>query len=171
MRSASGRRNAFEQSGQARQWVKIKRPASDEESPLAAKILKRNRLLLLGLLRLQAGVSSGCELRLELLDTAGGVDVLQLAGIKRMASVANVDLQFLAGATRDKGIAAATCDLGFVILRMYVAFHDLKLHLKFKISVLVGRIPNFTQASIGSQGQKPLSKLVDFSSTEIAFPA
>lgn len=50
--------------------------------------------LLLGLLGLlQAGVSTCCELGLELLNTARRIDKLQLAGIKRMASIADVQAE------------------------------------------------------------------------------
>ncbi len=53
------------------------------------------KLLLFRLLGfLQAGVCSGRKFVLEFLDPAGCVDELQLAGIERMASAANVDLQF-----------------------------------------------------------------------------
>lgn len=58
----------------------------------------RSLLARLLLLALQAGVTSSGKLGLELLDAAGRVNITQLARVERMASVADVDLEFLASA-------------------------------------------------------------------------
>ena len=86
-----------------------------------------DQLLLLGnrlLLVLEASVGAGREFVLKLLDPTGGVDELQLACVKRVANIANVDLHFLAGAPRDEAVAAATGNLGFEILGVDSVFHD-----------------------------------------------
>ena len=59
---------------------------------------------------LDARVCAGGKLGLELLDTTGRVDVLQLAGEEGMAGRANIDLQLLAGAARREAVAAAAGD-------------------------------------------------------------
>jgi len=79
-------------------------------------------LFLLGF-GLQASVRTSRKFVLELLNTPCGVNKLQLAGVKRVASRANVDLQFLAGAAGDKRVTATTGDLCFLILRMNAVFH------------------------------------------------
>ena len=55
-------------------------------------------LLLLG--SFQAGIAAGRELVLELLDTPGRVDVLQLARVKRVTRVADINLKFFTRAVR-----------------------------------------------------------------------
>ena len=78
------------------------RPAADPTSRLmAAPTAFAVRLVPPGrrfgrrllLAALQAGVAGRGELLLELLDAAGRVDVLQLAGVEGVAGVANIDLQ------------------------------------------------------------------------------
>jgi hypothetical protein len=60
---------------------------------------------------------------LELIDAAGGIDELLLAGIKGMAGVANThDNYGFRGAGRDD-VAAGATNLGFHIFRMNVCFH------------------------------------------------
>jgi hypothetical protein len=82
------------------------------------------QLLFLGLLALaQTGISSGREFVLELFDTTGRVDELQLAGVEGMASVADINLQFFAYAARDKRVAATAGNFGLMILGMDVCFH------------------------------------------------
>lgn len=86
-----------------------------------------DQLLLLGnrlLLVLKASVGAGREFVLKLLDPTGGVDELQLACVKRVANIANVDLHFLAGAPRYEAVATATGNLGFEILGVDSVFHD-----------------------------------------------
>lgn len=51
-----------------------------------------NRLLLLGLLLVQAAVGACGEFLLELIDSASRINKFQLAGIERMALVTDIDL-------------------------------------------------------------------------------
>ena len=73
---------------------------------------------------LEAGVTSGGKLVLELLDPACRIDELQFARVEGVAHVADIDLQLLARAPRDKLVAAAARNLGFVIFGMDAVFHD-----------------------------------------------
>jgi hypothetical protein len=72
---------------------------------------------------LKAGVGSGSELVLELFDPTCGVHELEFAGIKRVANVANVNLELLAGAPGREAISTATGDLGFEIFWVDAVFH------------------------------------------------
>jgi hypothetical protein len=73
---------------------------------------------------LEAGITGGSKLVLELLDAAGRVHELQLARIERMAHVADIDLQLLASAARRKPVPAAAGDLGDKVIWMNAVFHD-----------------------------------------------
>jgi hypothetical protein len=73
---------------------------------------------------LKTGVSTSGELVLELLDPTGSINELELSGVERMADIANVDLEFLAGAASRKAISATACHLGFVIFWVDAVFHD-----------------------------------------------
>ena len=91
--------------------------------------------LLLGVL-LQAGVTASSKLALELLDTASGVYVLQLARIKRMADIADVNFHLFTRATRYKSISATASNLRVNIIRMNTVLHrriSSSLHVKFKV--------------------------------------
>ena len=88
--------------------------------------------LLLGwLLRLQARVGSSRKLLLELIDSTSGVDVLQLAGIERMALAANVDAHLATASRRAgrEGISTATNDRSFLIIRVNAVFHGVFLYV------------------------------------------
>jgi hypothetical protein len=65
------------------------------------------------------------KLVLEFLDSTCCIDKLQLAGIERMAEVANIDFQFFAGTAGLKRIATATGNRGVMIFRVYVTLHGL----------------------------------------------
>lgn len=59
-------------------------------------------------LGLETGVSTSGELLLELVNTTGGIDEFQFAGVERMAFAANVNLQLWANASRrERGSATA----------------------------------------------------------------
>ena len=60
---------------------------------------------------------------LELLDAAGRIDVLHLAGEERMAGRADFDRDVLFGAARDEFIAAATGDGGLDVFGMDAGLH------------------------------------------------
>ena len=86
----------------------------------------RGRLALFGLLGgwlLNARVSAGGEFRLELLDPAGRIDVFQLAREERMASGANIDLQFLLGAAGGERITAAASNCRGNVIGVDAVFH------------------------------------------------
>ena len=72
---------------------------------------------------LKAGVGSGSELVLELFDPTCGVHEFELAGVERVANVANVNLEFLAGAPGREAVTAATGDLGFEVFWVDAVFH------------------------------------------------
>ena len=97
---------------------------SDASFKSIANWLKQ--LLLLGcwLFSTETGVGASSEFGLELLDASGGVDELQLAGVKRMANVANVDAKLFANAASLKGVAATAGYFGFTVVGMDAVFHD-----------------------------------------------
>ncbi len=78
---------------------------------------------LLFLLGLQAGVSSSGKFVLEFLDTARGIHVLQLAGVKRMASIANVDANLRSSAASLESVSTTAGHFGFVVFWMNTVFH------------------------------------------------
>ena len=86
---------------------------------------RHGRLLLLRLGRglLHAVIRAGGELRLELLNAACRVDVLQLAGEKRVTSRADIDLQLLPGTAGGEGVAAATADRRGDVRGVNAVFH------------------------------------------------
>jgi hypothetical protein len=87
-------------------------------------VLEKLLLLLGGLLALfQAGVTGGGKLVLKLLNATCRVDELQLARVKRVASAADIDLEFFARASRRKAIAATAGDFGFYVFGMDVSLH------------------------------------------------
>ena len=88
----------------------------------------RQLLLLAALLGfLQARVGAGCELILEFLNAARRVNKFQLARIKRVASAADVELQFVANAARLKRITATAGDGRFLVFGMNISLHESSL--------------------------------------------
>ncbi len=73
---------------------------------------------------MEAGVGSGSELVLELFDPTCGVNELEFAGVKRVANVANVHLELLAGAPGREAISTSTRDLGFEVFWVDAVFHS-----------------------------------------------
>lgn len=84
------------------------------------------QLLLFGgwLLSAETSVCTGSEFGLELFDASRSVDELQLAGVKRVANIANVDSKLFANAASLKGISATAGYFGFTVIGMDVVFHD-----------------------------------------------
>ena len=84
------------------------------------------QLLLLGsrLLRRETRISPSSKLVLELLNPARRVDELQLARIKRMANIANVDLQLFTRASSRKTVTATAGYFGLEVIWMNAVFHD-----------------------------------------------
>lgn len=84
------------------------------------------QLLLLGsrLLRRETCISPSSKLVLELLNPARRVDELQLAGVKRMANIANVDLQLFTRASSRKTVTATAGYFGLEVIWMNAVFHD-----------------------------------------------
>ena len=72
---------------------------------------------------LQAGIGAGGKLGLEFLDPSSGIDILQAAGIERMARAANIDTQLRTRAARREFVTAGAMDRSFHILRMNAFFH------------------------------------------------
>ena len=81
---------------------------------------RRFRLLLASL---EAGVAGIGEFLLELLDATGRVDIFQLAGIERVASIADIHPQFRLCASCFEAVTATAGDLGLKIFRMNAIFH------------------------------------------------
>ena len=95
-----------------------------------------NRLLLLRLLAFfEACVTGGGEFAFELLNPSSRVDEFQLARVKRMTLVADVDLQLFTGAARRKGVTAAAMDAGLMIFGM-----DVRLHRFFLANLNLGSL-------------------------------
>jgi hypothetical protein len=84
------------------------------------------QLLLLGsrLLRRETCISPSSKLVLELLNPARRVDELQLARVKRMANIANVDLQLFTRASSRKTVTATAGYFGLEVIWMNAVFHD-----------------------------------------------
>lgn len=73
---------------------------------------------------LKASVSASSELILELLDPTSGVHELQLAGVERVANIANVHSKLLAGAASYETVPASAGNLCFDVFWMNAIFHD-----------------------------------------------
>ena len=84
------------------------------------------QLLLLGsrLLRRETRISPSSKLVLELLNPARRVDELQLARVKRMANITNVDLQLFTRASSRKTVTATAGYFGLEVIWMNAVFHD-----------------------------------------------
>ena len=63
------------------------------------------------------------ELAAEFLDPSRGVHILQLTGIERVASVANIDLKLRLRRAGHKAVSATAGDLRVHIIRMDVLLH------------------------------------------------
>lgn len=82
-------------------------------------LLLRSRLL-----RRETRISPSSKLVLELLNPPRGVDELQLARVKRMANIANVNLQLFTRASSRKTVTATAGYFGLEVLWMNAVFHD-----------------------------------------------
>jgi len=111
-----------------RRRVAAARRASDVGRPKASQSafrsdLTRARLLLFLRGTLQTGVRSTGELALELFDSTGRIHILQLARVKRVTGVADVNLQLFPRAARLERVAATAGDRRLEIAGMNVFFH------------------------------------------------
>ena len=77
--------------------------------------------------RLQTGVATRCKFGAELLDSSGRVDEFQLARIKRMASVADINLHFGPSTAGLKRVPATARDGRFEVFGVYTLFHRIIL--------------------------------------------
>ena len=64
------------------------------------------------------------EFFLEFVDTSRSIHELDLARVKRMANVANINFEFRLGRPSRKFVAATAGYLSFDVLRMNVLFHN-----------------------------------------------
>jgi hypothetical protein len=87
------------------------------------------QLLLFGFLGLQTCIGTGGEFGLEFLDSTRRVNVFQLAGIKRVASVANIHANFGPGTAGNKAVSATAGHLCLLIFWMNRVFHRQSLLL------------------------------------------
>jgi hypothetical protein len=91
----------------------------------------------------ETGVAGRSKLVLELLNAACRIDKLQLAGVERVAHVADVYLQLFARAASRKRVPTTTVDTSFMIFRMNVSLHrDVSLARK-GVSPLPGFLSGF----------------------------
>ena len=77
-------------------------------------------------------------LPLEALYSAGGIDVLLLAGVERMAHRADFRVYFLGGTAGLKSIAAAAVHHHLIVFRMYFFLHSNSAPSYLKPYVLYG---------------------------------
>lgn len=92
---------------------------------MAAEI---NRLFLLLAFLLQTGVGAGREFLLEFVDSASRINEFQLARVKRMASIADINSHFAAANRAGfERVAATTDDGGRIVLRVNAFFHGIAL--------------------------------------------
>jgi hypothetical protein len=84
------------------------------------------QLLLLGcwLFGAETCVGASSKLGLELFDASSGVNELQLAGVERVADIANVDAKLFANAAGLEGVSATAGYFGFAVIGMDIVFHD-----------------------------------------------
>ena len=87
--------------------------------------------LLLALL-LKATVGACRKLLLELVDSSSCINVFQLARVKRVALIANIDLQFGSHTARLETVAATTGHSRFLIIRVNAVFHG--VFQRFEVS-------------------------------------
>ena len=78
--------------------------------------------LLFALLR-KATVGACCKFLLELVDSSSRVNVFQLAGVKGMTLIANIDLQFWSNAACLETVAATAGHGRFLIIWVNAVFH------------------------------------------------
>jgi hypothetical protein len=100
-----------------------KRPTTISWSGECGEPDERGELLGLLFLGLQTGIAAGRKLGLKFLDSSSRIDVAQLARVKRVADVADIDLQFLPRAPRLERITTAAANRGFVIGRVDALLH------------------------------------------------
>src|SRR5262249_10350064 len=102
--------------------------------PDGLTLLRRARLLgrLRSRLLLLAAVGP-VVLALELLDAAGRVHVLHLAGEERVTGRADLDRDVLLRAARLELVAAAAGDGGFFVLRVDAVFHGVVSSLNWRV--------------------------------------
>src|SRR5690242_7935247 len=74
-------------------------------------------------MRLLLGALAAAVAALEPLDPATGVHQLLLAGIARMAFVAELDVEFVLGRAGGEGVPAGAPHLGLGVLRMDFGLH------------------------------------------------
>jgi hypothetical protein len=99
-------------------------------------LVERSSWLLFLFRWLQARVRSSGKLALELLDSTGGVYVLQLASKEWMAIAANIHLEVFFGAARCERVATAAVHNNFAISGMDSVLHDPNLGGKRQPAVL-----------------------------------
>ena len=78
--------------------------------------------LLLALL-LKAAVGACCKLLLELVDSPSRINVFELARVKRVTLIANIDLQFRSHAACLESVAATAGHSRFLIIWVNAVFH------------------------------------------------
>ena len=98
---------------------------------------------------LQTGVGSSSKFGLELFDPASGINELQLARVKRMADIANVDSQLFANAFGNETVAATASNLRFDVVGMDLIFHDFG---NVRLCKTSKRVWNF---GVGEKGLEP----------------
>ena len=106
---------------------------NSERSELRATFGRKLFLFLAG----RSGGLGGLGLHqalLELVHTTGGVHELLLAGVERMARVADADDDRLPGRARLDHVAARATDFRVRIFRMNISFHKIKGREQYHLS-------------------------------------
>ncbi len=100
--------------------------------PRGIHAAKMASLFLLLAFLLQTSVGTRSKLLLELVNSSRGVHKFQLTGVKRVASVANIDLHLArTNRTGFEGISATADDGSFFVLRVNAFFHGTNSHMSF----------------------------------------
>ena len=86
-------------------------------------MLRANSSKLLLALGGKTAVSTCCKLLLELINTSGRINVLQLSGVERVTFITNVDLQLGSDAASLKTVAATAGNSRVLVIWMNAVFH------------------------------------------------
>ncbi len=71
----------------------------------------------------ETSIARSSKFVLEFFDSSSSVNKLELARIEWVARIADVDLQLFTSAPRDKAVATAAGDLGFLVIGMDASLH------------------------------------------------
>jgi hypothetical protein len=73
---------------------------------------------------LEGRVGTSCKFVLEFLNSTRRIHKFQFAGVKRVANITNVDLQFLASTTGQETVPTSASHGGLLIIWVDAVFHN-----------------------------------------------